>query len=266
MRCHRGFWAYAAATGTSVSANAVLFARSVVDQDDIISEEYTNARSISTKIQSLIFPSTNIPKGLWTGAKIGPGIPADIDTPEVISDRLPQAQTQALSTLNKTTKDQVDQVQKYCQSTLEDVIVSKVSALAFAVKSVDILKVLHHAKGVAEGLRATIANKVGSSERGTVVHATEDVVRLMNAGRTQFALHDAKEAESEVAGSQKSARVASRALANSTGKYVRTNPEFLTLYEERTQFKAVTSSCLKNVYWFPEEEASPLPTKTRRMS
>ncbi|KAG4224147.1 hypothetical protein PC116_g27395 [Phytophthora cactorum] len=39
MRCHRGFWAYAAATGTSVSANAVLFARSVVDQDDIISEE-----------------------------------------------------------------------------------------------------------------------------------------------------------------------------------------------------------------------------------
>ncbi|KAG6951311.1 hypothetical protein JG687_00013704 [Phytophthora cactorum] len=155
-------------------------------------------------------------------------IPADIDTPEVISDRLPQAQTQALSTLNKTTKDQVDQVQKYRHS--------------------------------------TIANKVDSSERGTVVNATEDVVRLINAARTQFALHDAKEEESEVADSQNSARVAFRALANSTGKYARTNPGCLSLYEEITQLKAVTSYCLKNVYWFPEEGASSLPTKKRRMS
>ncbi|KAG2890327.1 hypothetical protein C6341_g24820 [Phytophthora cactorum] len=193
-------------------------------------------------------PESEYPEGIMDGRKdrsrYPKMIPADIDTPEVISDRLPQAQTQALSTLNKTTKDQVDQVQKYRQSTLEALIVSEVSALAFAVKSGDILKFLHHAKGVAEGLGATIANKVDSSERGTVVNATEDVVRLINAARTQFALHDAKEEESEVADSQNSARVAFRALANST----------------------VTSYCLKNVYWFPEEGASSLPTKKRRMS
>ncbi|KAG2765070.1 hypothetical protein PC129_g21555 [Phytophthora cactorum] len=215
-------------------------------------------------------PESEYPEGIMDGRKdrsrYPKMIPADIDTPEVISDRLPQAQTQALSTLNKTTKDQVDQVQKYRQSTLEALIVSEVSALAFAVKSGDILKFLHHAKGVAEGLGATIANKVDSSERGTVVNATEDVVRLINAARTQFALHDAKEEESEVADSQNSARVAFRALANSTGKYARTNPGCLSLYEEITQLKAVTSYCLKNVYWFPEEGASSLPTKKRRMS
>ncbi|KAG3064330.1 hypothetical protein PI124_g21994 [Phytophthora idaei] len=159
MRCHRGFWVYAAATGTSVSANAVLFARSVVDQDDSISEErkerwlrdragmklrkawkFLHRHERETYINEnpeSDFPLDEYPEGIMDGRKdwsrYPKMIPADIDTPEVISDRLPQAQTQALSTLNKTTKYQVDQVQKYRQSTLEAVIVSEVPALAFAV-------------------------------------------------------------------------------------------------------------------------------------
>ncbi|KAG6946346.1 hypothetical protein JG688_00016090 [Phytophthora aleatoria] len=155
-------------------------------------------------------------------------IPADIDTPEVVNEVLPQAQTQATSTLNKSTKDQVDQVRTYRKTTLEAVITCEVSALAFAVKSA--------------------------------------VVRLMSAARTQFALDDIKEAESEVAETQQSVRVAARALANFTGKSTRSNPEFLGMYEETTQFNAIASSCPKSVYWLTEEEASLPLKKTRRTS
>ncbi|KAG6946066.1 hypothetical protein JG687_00016937 [Phytophthora cactorum] len=151
-------------------------------------------------------------------------IPAHIDTPEVVNEVLPQAQTQATSTSNKSTKDQVDQVRTYRKTTLEAVITREVSALAFAVKSA--------------------------------------VVRLMSAARTQFALDDFKEAESEVAEAQQSAPVAARALANFTGKSPRSYPEFLGMYEETTQVKAIASNCLKSVYWLAKEEASP-PLKKR---
>ncbi|KAG3113897.1 hypothetical protein PI125_g6933 [Phytophthora idaei] len=193
-------------------------------------------------------------------------IPADIDTPEVVNEVLPQTQTQATSTLHKSTKDQVDQVRTYRKPTLEAVITCEVSALAFAVKSGDILKILKYAVGVAEGLGAALANGVASSDGGAVVSATEAVVRLMSAARIQFALDDIKEAESEVADAQQSVRVAARALANFTGKSARSNPEFLGMYEETTQFKAIASNCPKSVYWLTEEEASLPLKKTRRTS
>ncbi|KAG2811745.1 hypothetical protein PC111_g15106 [Phytophthora cactorum] len=288
MPCHRGFWVYASTKGKTVSANAALFARSVVDQDDSIPEERKEKwlrDTACTKLRKAwkllgsqerksyfngkpesSFPIDEYPDGIMDGRKdrsrYPKMIPAHIDTPEVVNEVLPQAQTQATSTSNKSTKDQVDQVRTYRKTTLEAVITREVSALAFAVKSGDILKGSKHAIGVTEGLGATIANGEASSDRGAVASATEAVVRLMSAARTQFALDDFKEAESEVAEAQQSAPVAARALANFTGKSPRSYPEFLGMYEETTQVKAIASNCLKSVYWLAEEEASP-PLKKR---
>ncbi|KAG2971890.1 hypothetical protein PC118_g16016 [Phytophthora cactorum] len=242
MPCHRGFWVYASTKGKTVSANAALFARSVVDQDDSIPEERKEKwlrDTACTKLRKAwkllgsqerksyfngkpesSFPIDEYPDGIMDGRKdrsrYPKMIPAHIDTPEVVNEVLPQAQTQATSTSNKSTKDQVDQVRTYRKTTLEAVITREVSALAFAVKSGDILKGSKHAIGVTEGLGATIANGEASSDRGAVASATEAVVRLMSAARTQFALDDFKEAESEVAEAQQSAPVA--ALDGQFGK------------------------------------------------
>ncbi|KAG3065689.1 hypothetical protein PC122_g18047 [Phytophthora cactorum] len=191
MPCHRGFWVYASTKGKTVSANAALFARSVVDQDDSIPEERKEKwlrDTACTKLRKAwkllgsqerksyfngkpesSFPIDEYPDGIMDGRKdrsrYPKMIPAHIDTPEVVNEVLPQAQTQATSTSNKSTKDQVDQVRTYRKTTLEAVITREVSALAFAVKSGDILKGSKHAIGVTEGLGATIANGEASSDR-----------------------------------------------------------------------------------------------------
>ncbi|KAE8959890.1 hypothetical protein PF007_g30457 [Phytophthora fragariae] len=188
MRYHKGFWVYAGEEGASISESAGHFEREQatlpVPGDSKAAGNWLRSRAGRTLRDRWLactpdtrqmymnnnpdesFPLADNPEGIADArrerSRYPRMVPADVTTPRVLQEAVATTPRPNASPTDRTTRKQLDAVQKYC--------------------------------AVVECMGANIANGISPPAKSRVVEIATDVAHTMRAAATQMTMYTDQEA------------------------------------------------------------------------
>jgi len=134
---------------------------------------------------------------------------------------------------------------------IRSALIAEVTALAYAVRAVDINQVGARLAAVVECLGGQIALAISPADRSRVLEITKDVTQLVAASRTQMSMDSNDEADVALQDARDCVDNATAELDNFVRGAAET-PSFKAMFDSRENYNASASNYLRGVYWLGE--------------
>ncbi|KAF4037333.1 hypothetical protein GN244_ATG10561 [Phytophthora infestans] len=278
MRCHRGFWVYAAEHGEDVvSGNAARFAREQVAQElpgvNKAAENWLRSRAgralrarwlgqspaerlrYITDNPDASFPLADNPSGIADLRRDRSRYPTmvrlPVSTPKNLLGAGPTAAALDTPPLDEQTQEQVEAFEGYCGDLMRAATTAELTALAYAHRQSNVDRVVDSSVALVECMGIQMAASIPDTYRQRILKITREVARQLRATKTQMtvSLHTDTECQAAISEARESVNAADNVLRSFVQDYVGVNPTFAAMPSSRDYYRPVGTKLLTNFYW-----------------